>query len=76
MTDGLRMIVVRCPTWPMAPNHLLPRERWLWWEQMWSDVCAVRVRYHLPVRSGWWEDRVQVQALAALAAWGRALRLR
>ena len=55
--------------WPMTPNDLLPRERWLWWEQLWSDVCALRVRYRLGVRSGWWEDRVQVEALAALAAW-------
>jgi len=55
--------------WPMAPTDLLPRERWLWWEQLWSDVCALRVRYRLPVRSGWWEDQVQVEALAALAAW-------
>ena len=30
--------------WPMAPAHLLPRERWLWWEQLWADVCALRVR--------------------------------
>jgi hypothetical protein len=20
--------------WPMAPTHLLPLERWLWWEQL------------------------------------------
>jgi hypothetical protein len=53
----------------MAPTDLLPRERWLWWEQLWSDVCALRVRYRLPLRSGWWEDRVQVEALAALSAW-------
>jgi hypothetical protein len=62
----------RCPVpdrWPMAPNDLLPRERWMWWEQLWSDVCALRDRYHLPLRSGWWEDGVQVEALAALAAW-------
>ena len=55
--------------WPLAPTHLLPRERWLWWEQLWSDVCALRVRYRLVVRAGWWEDQVQVEALAALAAW-------
>ena len=55
--------------WPMAPNDLLPRERWLWWEQLWSDVCGLRVRYRLAVRSGWWEDQVQVEALAALAVW-------
>lgn len=53
--------------WPMAPAHLLPRERWLWWEQLWTDVCALRIRYRLPVRSGWWEHQVQVEALAALA---------
>ncbi len=40
--------------WPMTPNDLLPRERWLWWEQLWTDVTALRVRYHLGVRSGWW----------------------
>jgi hypothetical protein len=55
--------------WPLAPTHLLPREQWLWWEQLWSDVCALRVRYRIGVRSGWWEDPVQVEALAALAAW-------
>jgi len=55
--------------WPMAPTDLLPRERWLWWEQLWSDVCALRARYRLGIRSGWWEDPVQVEALAALAAW-------
>jgi hypothetical protein len=55
--------------WPMAPTDLLPGERWLWWEQLWSDVCALRGRYHLPVRSAWWENPVQVEALAALAAW-------
>jgi hypothetical protein len=22
--------------WPMAPAHLLPLERWLWWEQLWA----------------------------------------
>jgi hypothetical protein len=57
------------PRWPMAPNDLLPRERWLWWEQLWSDVCALRGRYRLPLRSGWWEDQVQVESRAALAAW-------
>jgi hypothetical protein len=32
-------------------------------------VCVLRVRYRLPVRSRWWEEPVQVEALAALAAW-------
>ena len=30
---------------------------------------SLRSRYHLAVRSAWWEDQVQVEAIAALAAW-------
>jgi hypothetical protein len=55
--------------WPLAPAHLLPRERWLWWEQLWSDVIALRERYRISPSNNWWEDGVQVEALAALAAW-------
>jgi hypothetical protein len=55
--------------WPMAPAHLLPRERWLWWEQVWSDVIALSERYRLSPAKDWWETPVQVEALAALAAW-------
>ena len=55
--------------WPLTWRSLYPRERWLWFEQLWSDVCALRERYRLSVRSGWWEDDVQLEALAALAAW-------
>jgi len=55
--------------WPLAPGRLLPRERWLWWQQLWSDVLALGERYRIRPASGWWEDGVQVEALAALAAW-------
>jgi hypothetical protein len=55
--------------WPLDWRGLYPRERWLWFEQLWSDVCELRARYRLPVRAAWWEDEVQVEALAALAAW-------
>lgn len=55
--------------WPLDWQGLYPRERWIWFEQLWSDVCRLRERYRLPVRSGWWEDQVQVEALAALVAW-------
>jgi hypothetical protein len=55
--------------WPLDWQMLYPRERWLWFEQLWNDVSALRERYGLAVRSGWWEDQVQVEALAALAAW-------
>jgi hypothetical protein len=57
------------PRWPMDWRGLLPRERWLWFEQLWSDVCALRERYRLALRSGWWENELQLEALAALAAW-------
>ena len=55
--------------WPMTWRGLYPRERWLWFERLWSDVCLLRERYRLAIRSGWWEDEVQLEALAALAAW-------
>lgn len=55
--------------WPLDPRGLYPRERWLWFEQLWTDACMLRERYRLSLRSGWWEDELQVEALAALAAW-------
>ncbi len=55
--------------WPLTWYGLAPAERRLWFERLWSDVCALRERYRLAVRSGWWEDQVQVETLAALAAW-------
>jgi len=55
--------------WPMSWQGLYPRERWLWFEQLWCDVCMLKERYRLPVRAGWWENQLQVETLAALAAW-------
>jgi hypothetical protein len=55
--------------WPLTWRGLYPRERWMWFERLWADACALRDRYRLGLRSGWWEDEIQVEALAALAAW-------
>jgi hypothetical protein len=55
--------------WPMAPTDLLPRERWLWWEQLWTDVLMLGELYRVRPCKDWWEDGTQVEALAALAAW-------
>jgi hypothetical protein len=55
--------------WPLDARDLYPRERWLWFEQLWADACMLRERYRLGLRSGWWEDAIQVEAIAALAAW-------
>jgi hypothetical protein len=55
--------------WPLTWRKLLPRERWLWYERLWEDVCEMRDRYRLAVRSGWWADELQTEVLAALAAW-------
>jgi hypothetical protein len=57
------------PRWPMAPAHLLPRERWLSWEQLWSDVIMLGDRYRVRPGKDWWENAAHVEALAALAAW-------
>ncbi len=57
------------PHWPLDWRGLYPRERWLWFEQLWRDVCMLRERYRLAVRSDWWANELQLEALAALAAW-------
>ena len=67
--DDDELISRRSGRWPLDPRDLYPRERWLWFEQLWADACMLRERYRLGLRSGWWEDAVQVEALAALAAW-------
>jgi hypothetical protein len=40
-----------------------------WFEQLWVNVCRLRERYMLPVRTCWWENPIQLEALAALAEW-------
>lgn len=57
------------PRWPLDWRGLYPRERWLWFDQLWSDVIMLGHRYRLAVRAGWWENDIQLEALAALAAW-------
>ncbi len=57
------------PRWPLVWQGLYPRERWQWFEQLWGDVCMLKQRYRLAIRSGWWTDQLQVEALAALASW-------
>jgi hypothetical protein len=51
---------------PPIEDPVLCRE---WFEDLWLDVCRLRERYTLPVRTRWWESPLQVEALAALAAW-------
>lgn len=55
--------------WPLHWGGLMIPERWAWFDRLWQSVCALRTRYGLPVRSGWWESELQVDALAALSAW-------
>jgi hypothetical protein len=54
---------------PLSWRQLDPRDRRPWFESLWQQVCMLRERYRLMVRSGWWEDEIQVEALAALAEW-------
>jgi hypothetical protein len=56
----------RVLSWRQLPR---PGDQQRWWQGLWQDVCSLRTRYRLAVRSRWWEDELQVEALAALAAW-------
>jgi hypothetical protein len=55
--------------WPMTWHALAPGARRRWFDRLWSDVCSLSARYRLSVRSGWWADELQVEVLAAFAAW-------
>ena len=52
-------------------RQLPPRQRRSWWEHLWLDVVAFARRYRLALRSSWWEDPLQVEALAAFVCWLR-----
>jgi hypothetical protein len=48
---------------------LEPAQRWDWFQQLYAAAGHLDRRYRLGLRSGWWEDEVQLELLAALAAW-------
>jgi hypothetical protein len=52
-------------------RELPPEDRQDWLNQLWLDTIALADRYRLALRSGWWEDSIQVEALQAFAAWVR-----
>ena len=62
--------------WPMAPNHLLPRERWLWWEQLWSDVLMLGNRYRIRPGQRLVGGRQAGRGAGGARRMGRTLRLR
>lgn len=55
--------------WHTPPGRDVPEDGRLWYEDLWRGVCSVRERYRLPVRTRWWEDAIQREALNALVAW-------
>jgi hypothetical protein len=57
------------PRRPLSWHGLAATEGWQWFDRLWSDVCVLRGRYRLAVRSEWWADQLQVEVLAAFAAW-------
>ncbi len=50
-------------------RSLEPGQRWTWFQQLYEQAAHLDRRYRLGLRSGWWTDEVQVELLAALAAW-------
>jgi hypothetical protein len=56
---------VAVPGW----RGLEPAQRWDWFQQLYAAAAHLDRRYRLGLRSGWWEDDVQIELLAALGAW-------
>jgi hypothetical protein len=50
---------------------LPPGRRRAWWQALWTAAIALAERYRLALRSGWWQDPIQVEALAAFCCWLR-----
>jgi hypothetical protein len=50
-------------------RELTAPQRQQWWQELWLNTLALTDRYRLALRSGWWEDTLQVEALAAFSAW-------
>lgn len=46
-----------------------PGKRWDWFQQLYGQAAHLDRRYRLGLRSGWWEDEIQVELLATLGAW-------
>ena len=46
-----------------------PEQRWNWFQALYEQAAHLDRRYRLGLRSGWWEDDVQVEILATLGAW-------
>ena len=80
MTEWLRRRARRAgrreQRWPMTPTHLLPRERWLWWQQLWADVIMLAERYRISPSQGLVGERIAGRGARRVGRLGRALRLR
>jgi hypothetical protein len=48
---------------------LRAEQRWSWFQKLYEQAAHLDGRYRLALRSGWWEDEVQVELLATLGAW-------
>jgi hypothetical protein len=46
-----------------------PEQRWNRFQQLYEQAAHLERRYRLGLRSGWWEDDVQIEILATLGTW-------
>ena len=46
-----------------------PEQRWDWFQKLYDQAAHLDRRYRLALRSGWWEDEIQIELLASLGAW-------
>ena len=46
-----------------------PTQRWDWFQKLYDQAAHLERRYRLALRSGWWEDEIQVELIATVGAW-------
>jgi hypothetical protein len=54
---------------PLSPPLTDPQAAHEWFAHLYDQVTAVKVRYKLPVRTGWWADALHYETLAAFVNW-------
>ena len=46
-----------------------PEQRRSWFQKLYDQAAHLDRRYRLALRSGWWEDEIQVELIATVGAW-------
>lgn len=68
-TDGHADLLMTADVAVAGWRGLEPEQQWQWFHKLYQQAAHLDHRYRLALRSGWWEDEIQIELLATLGAW-------